>query len=87
MKGWESPNETSAAGETVASLKDGYVAGDLGFDPLGFGSTSVDKFKVLQTKELNNGRLAMIGVAGIIAQELKTGEKFLPFFHEAAFNN
>ena len=109
VKGWESPNETSAAGETVASLKDGYVAGNLGFDPLGLGSTSADKFKIQRTKvrlnffqytymnpkeldwlslvfitdsnpntnqqELNNGRLAMLGVAGIIAQELVTGEK------------
>jgi len=29
----------------------------------------------MQTKELNNGRLAMIAVAGMIAQEIATGQK------------
>ena len=29
----------------------------------------------MQTKELNNGRLSMIGVAGMVAQELVSGEK------------
>jgi hypothetical protein len=29
----------------------------------------------MRTKELQNGRLAMIGIAGMIAQELVTGNK------------
>ena len=29
----------------------------------------------MQTKELNNGRLAMIAVAGMVGQELATGGK------------
>jgi len=29
----------------------------------------------LQTKEINNGRLAMIGIAGMVGQELATGQK------------
>jgi hypothetical protein len=29
----------------------------------------------MQTKELNNGRVAMIAVAGMVAQELATGAK------------
>ena len=33
------------------------------------------KFKDMQTKEINNGRLAMIGIAGMVAQELVTGAK------------
>jgi hypothetical protein len=40
------------------------------FDPLGFAPKSKDEFDILQTKEINNGRLAMISVAGYVAQEL-----------------
>lgn len=47
----------------------------LGFDPLGLTPTDAEEMKAMQTKELNNGRLAMIGVAGMVAQELVTGEK------------
>lgn len=31
-------------------------------------------FKNMVTKELNNGRLAMLAIAGIVAQELVTGQ-------------
>jgi hypothetical protein len=40
------------------------------FDPLGLKPEDPEELKVLQTKELNNGRLAMIGIAGFVAQEL-----------------
>jgi hypothetical protein len=49
------------------------LAGDMGFDPLGLKPASAAELKEMQTKEINNGRLAMLGVAGIIAQELVTG--------------
>jgi hypothetical protein len=42
----------------------------LGFDPLGLKPTDAAAFEALQTKELQNGRLALLGVAGIVAQEL-----------------
>merc|ERR1712100_327021 len=32
------------------------------------------EFKTMQTKELNNGRLAMIAMAGMVAQEIATGQ-------------
>jgi hypothetical protein len=44
--------------------------GDLGWDPLGLKPKSDAEFMELQNKELNNGRLAMIAMAGIYAQEL-----------------
>eukprot|EP01038_Epipyxis_sp_PR26KG_P012782 gene12782-17138_t len=68
--GWESPAETSARGGAIAQLKDDYVNGDLGFDPLGLTPKTQAGFDTLRTKELQNGRLAMLGVAGIVAQEL-----------------
>jgi hypothetical protein len=53
------------------------VNGDLGWDPLSLKPDDEDKLAELQTKELNNGRLAMIGVAGAIVQELVNGKGIL----------
>merc|ERR1719399_32447 len=52
-----------------------HESGNLGFDPLGLKPTDPKELKEMQTKELNNGRLAMIAAAGMIAQELATGQK------------
>jgi hypothetical protein len=49
----------------------------LGFDPLSLTPADSEEFDLLRTKELNNGRLAMLGVAGIIAQELVNGKGVL----------
>jgi hypothetical protein len=57
------------------TIKLDHEPGNLGFDPLGLKPTDPDEFVTMQTKELNNGRLAMIAVAGMIAQEVVTGEK------------
>mmetsp|Transcript_30654 Transcript_30654/g.59107 ORF Transcript_30654/g.59107 Transcript_30654/m.59107 type:complete len:181 (+) Transcript_30654:354-896(+) len=59
---------------TLWKLKPGRVAGDLGF----FGGSKLAKeepakFREFQTKEINNGRLAMIAIAGMVGQELTTG--------------
>ena len=73
--GWESIKETRARGPAaIAGLKEDYINGDLGFDPLGLTPKSEDDFVNMRTKEINNGRLAMIGVAGAVAQELVTGQ-------------
>merc|ERR1712078_188997 len=61
-------------GETWA-MKEDHVPGDLGFDPLGLKPKAKEEFKRMQTKELNNGRLAMIAAAGMVAQEYITGQK------------
>lgn len=64
--GWASPT-----GEGFNSLKDDYEMGNLGFDPLGLApKDDPAAWKEIQTKELNNGRLAMIAIAAFTAEEL-----------------
>jgi hypothetical protein len=43
--------------------------GDFGFDPLGFKPKQEPFLMEMQNKELNHGRLAMLGMAGIYWQE------------------
>jgi light-harvesting complex I chlorophyll a/b binding protein 4 len=57
------------------TLRDDRVPGDFDFDPLDLGPTDKAEMKVMQTKELNNGRTAMIAIAGMVAQELVSGSK------------
>merc|ERR1719502_502761 len=56
-------------------LKADYMPGELGFDPLGLAPADADGLKVMKTKEINNGRLAMLAIAGMVAQEAVTGAK------------
>jgi len=63
------------AGNEPWSIRLDHAAGDLGFDPLGLKPTDAAALKEMQSKELNNGRLAMIGIAGMVVQELVTGSK------------
>lgn len=67
--GWVEPDLGSWS-KTLFRLRDGYYPGDVGFDPLGLKPTDSKEFATMQTKELQNGRLAMIGAAGMCAQEL-----------------
>lgn len=55
-------------------LRASYDPGDLGFDPLGLKPSDPFELKVMQTKELQNGRLAMIAAAGFMAQEAVNGK-------------
>jgi len=57
------------------TIRSDHEAGDLGFDPLGLKPTDPAELKEMQTKELNNGRLAMMAIAGMIIQEGVTGGK------------
>ena len=50
--------------------------GDFGFDPLGPKADDPDELNELQTKEHNNGQLAMSGAVGMLAQDLVAGQKF-----------
>lgn len=61
--GWNAP-------PAKYQMRDDYEPGRIGFDPLGlFPDDDEDAAFELQTKEINNGRLAMISWAGFAAQE------------------
>jgi hypothetical protein len=72
---FETPALFGGVGGNPWTIRSDYESGDLGFDPLGLKPTDPAELKEMQTKELNNGRLAMIAAAGMIAQELATGNK------------
>mmetsp|Transcript_19065 Transcript_19065/g.21554 ORF Transcript_19065/g.21554 Transcript_19065/m.21554 type:complete len:215 (-) Transcript_19065:488-1132(-) len=61
-------------------LRDDYVPGDLGFDPLGLKPDDTEDFRIMQTKELQHGRLSMLAVAGFMAQELTDGKGIIEHF-------
>eukprot|EP00271_Cylindrocystis_brebissonii_P013081 TRINITY_DN32655_c0_g1_i1.p1 TRINITY_DN32655_c0_g1~~TRINITY_DN32655_c0_g1_i1.p1 ORF type:complete len:252 (-),score=46.89 TRINITY_DN32655_c0_g1_i1:452-1207(-) len=66
----------AAKGEWLPGLAspaylDGSLAGDNGFDPLGLGEDP-DALKWYVQAELQNGRWAMLGVAGILIPEILT---------------
>ena len=71
-KGWVEPGLGP-----LFSLRENYYPGDLGFDPLGLKPTDPSEFASMQAKELSNGRLAMLAVAGMCVQELVNGKAIL----------
>ena len=73
--GWVAPDDVPVSKPGL--LRDTYVPGDLGFDPLGLKPSDPEAFFEMQTKELQNGRLAMLAAAGFLAQELVDGKGIL----------
>jgi len=71
-KGWVEPVEVPV--DQPGLLRADYYPGDLGFDPLGLMPEDSEELKIMQTKELQNGRLAMLAAAGFLAQELVDGK-------------
>ena len=79
--------EIESASTQEAKGKD-YVAGDCGFDPLGFYPKTAEKQKEMQAKEIKNGRLAMMAILGFVVQEAlyrtpvvaETPQFFTPLF-------
>jgi len=65
IRGWESPTVK------LFSLKENYQPGDFG---LTFGVNDETMGNKMD-KELNNGRLAMIGILGMMVQELVTQQQ------------
>jgi len=71
IKGWDPLSESVFAegGPKLAGLRTDVISGDLDFDPLGLCPEESDIFLDLRTRELNNGRLAMIAAIGMLVQE------------------
>src|SRR5210317_1890063 len=76
--GWVEPENVPV--DKPGLLRDEYIPGNLGFDPLGLKSEDPEEFFAMQTKELQNGRLAMLAAAGFLAQELVDGKGILEHF-------
>lgn len=76
--GWVEPENVPF--DQPGLLRDGYTPGDIGFDPLGLKPTDPEEFRLMQTKELQNGRLAMLAAAGFMAQELVDGKGIIEHF-------
>jgi hypothetical protein len=70
--GWVEPSNVPV--DEPGLLRSSYSPGDIGFDPLNLKPSDPAELRELQTKELQNGRLAMIAASGFMAQELVDGK-------------
>ena len=66
----------------ITRLRDDAEPGDLEWDPLAWYPSDPVEQQIIKTKELQNGRLAMLAVAGIVAQELTDGKEVLCHFQK-----
>lgn len=73
--GWVEPSNVPY--DRPGLLRENYIPGDLGFDPLGLKPTDAAGYWKMQVRELQNGRLAMIAASGFMAQELTNGKGIL----------
>merc|ERR1712232_306247 len=76
--GWVDPADVSY--DQPGLLRDDYYPGDIGFDPLGLRPEDPEELDLMITKELQNGRLAMLAAAGFLAQEAVDGKGILEHF-------
>jgi len=70
LRGWMEPTVP----ENYFQLRPGYIPGDIDFDPFGLKPEDPEEFKIMQTKEIQHARLAMLAAAGMMAQERQTGQ-------------
>ena len=76
--GWQDPAD--AKFDQPGGLLEDYYPGDIGFDPLMLKPEDPEEFDIMVTKELQNGRLAMLAAAGFLAQEAVDGKGILEHF-------
>ena len=65
-----------------------YVLGDCGFDPLGLMPKEKEGKMEMMTKEIKNGRVAMMGIVGFAVQEAVYSQPVVtetPFFFQPLF--
>ena len=79
--GWVDPADCPV--DQPGMLKDDYSPGDLKFDPFGLMPEDPEEFDLMQTKELQNGRLAMLAAAGFLAQEAVDGKGIIEHFQSS----
>jgi len=60
--------------DEAGKMRADHYPGDIGFDPLGLKPEDPEEFETMVTKELQNGRLAMLAAAGFLAQEAVDGK-------------
>jgi hypothetical protein len=75
QRAWQNPFEA----DKLYLLKDDYTPGDYAFDPLKLSAgKDVEWLNNMKLKEINNGRVGMVAISGMIAQELVNGLNLIP---------
>jgi len=82
-KGWAKVDPVT--GKAASALREGYMPGDLGFDPLNLAPEDPAEFRLMQEKELSHCRLAMIAAAGFLAQEAVSQQTWGAWWGDASF--
>jgi len=82
-KGWAKVDP--ATNKAASALREGYMPGDLGFDPLNLKPSDPTELRLMQEKELSHCRLAMIAAAGFLAQEAVTHNTWGAYWGDATF--
>jgi len=72
---WQNPFDA----DKLFLLKTDYTPGDYQFDPLGLSKgKDAAWLNDMKLKEINNGRVAMVAISGMVAQELVNGLNLIP---------
>ena len=85
-KGWVDPSDVPF--DRPGLLREDYTPGDIGFDPLNLKPEDPAELLIMQNKELQNGRLAMIAITAFAVQEAVSHVGVVdetPFFFKPLF--